>query len=110
MNTVAIIGNLTKDPELRYTPSGMAVLNFSIAVNELRKGEKIAHFFNVTVWDKTAENCNQYLTKGSKVGIEGSLQQQRWENEGKQQSKVIINAHRVEFLTPKTQPKEDNTI
>ena len=110
MNTVAIIGNLTKDPEIRYTPGGMAVLNFSLAVNEIRKGEKIAHFFNVTVWDKTAENCNQYLSKGSKVGVEGFLQQQRWEKDGQPQSKVIISARRVEFLTPKPQTKESEAI
>ncbi len=107
MNTVNLIGNLTKDCELRYIPSGTAVADISIAVNEIQKGEKIAHFFQVTTWGKTAENCNQYLKKGSKVAVTGSLQQQRWQTqEGKNRSKVTINARRVDFLD--TKPKEES--
>lgn len=108
MNQVALIGNITKDPELRYTPSGKAVCNFTVAMNEKYKDKEQAHFIPVTAWGKTAENCNQYLTKGSKVGVEGSLQQQRWEDkEGKKRSKIIIFARRVEFLSRKETNNEE---
>jgi len=104
MNSVNLIGNLCANPILKQTQNGTAVASLSIAVNEVVKGEKKAHFFQVTAWNKVAESCSNYLVKGNKVGIEGSLRQDRWEDkEGKPQSRVTINAHRVEFLTPKTE-------
>ena len=101
MNTVNIIGNITKDIELRYTPNGTAVVTLSIAVNERRGEEDYASFFDVIVFGKQAENCNQYLSKGKKVGVTGRLRQERWEKDGAKRSKVVIIAERVEFLTPK---------
>jgi single-strand DNA-binding protein len=107
MNQVALIGNITKNPELRHTPSGTTVCNFTVAVNEKYKDKEQAYFIPVTTWGKTAENCNEYLTKGSKVGVEGSLQQQRWEDkQGKKRSKIFIIARRVEFLSRKETNKE----
>ncbi len=108
MNSVCLIGNLTKDPELRYTPQGTAVSVLSIAVNEGYGDKKETHFFQCQVWGKTAENCNQYLTKGSKVGITGSLRQQRWEKDGNKKSKIIINAQRIEFLTTKNKEEKED--
>ena len=102
MNQVCLVGNIAKDLELRYTPQGKAVIDLSVAVNEGYGDKKSVSFFDCIVWEKQAENCNQYLTKGSKVGITGSLRQQKWQDkEGKNRYKIIINAHRVEFLSTK---------
>jgi len=103
MNHIGISGNLTKDVELRYIPNGTAVASFSIAVNEKYNDKDIVHFFEVTVWGKTAENCTEYIGKGSKVLIEGSLKQESWEKDGQKHYRVKINAHRVEFIG---KPKE----
>jgi single-strand DNA-binding protein len=104
LNKVFLIGNLTRDPELRYTPSGMAVVTLRLAVNHRfkdRSGElkQDACFINVVVWDKQAETTNQYLKKGSSVLIEGRLQSRSWQdNEGKNRSVVEVRADRVVFL------------
>jgi len=104
MNKVIVSGNLTKEPELRYLPDGTAVGSFSIAVNEKYKDKETVSFFDVTVWGKTAENCGQYIFKGSKVLIEGRLKQESWEDkEGKKQYRIKIIAQRVEFIG---KPKE----
>lgn len=107
LNTVTVAGNLTKDPEIKYTPSGAAVLNMSIANNQtyVKDGEKKQEvsFFDVVVWGKSAENCNQYLTKGAGVIVEGSLRQDRWEHEGKTLSRIKINVSRVHFMPKKEQ-------
>jgi single-strand DNA-binding protein len=101
-NVVVVVGNLTKAPELRTTPSGTSVCSFSVAVNEYYKGEQRASFFEVVAWGKVAENVDKYLDKGSKVAVQGNLKQDRWENDkGDKRSKVKINAFSVEFLTPK---------
>lgn len=106
MNNVCIIGNITRDPELRYTPSGKAVTTLNVAINEGYGENKKAHFLNCVVWEKSAENCTKYLGKGSKVGISGKLTQRSWENqEGKRQSVVEVMAFNVEFLSaPKERP------
>lgn len=102
MNSVCIIGNLTRDPELRHLPSGTEVCEFGIAVNSKKGDEERADFFDVTTFGKQAEVCAQYLAKGRKVAIEGRLQQDRWQTqEGENRSKVKIVANRVDFLTPK---------
>lgn len=102
MNSVCIIGNLTRDPELRHLPSGTEVAEFGIAVNSKKGDEERADFFDVTTFGKQAEVCAQYLAKGRKVAIEGRLQQDRWQTEGgENRSKVKIVAHRVDFLTPR---------
>ncbi len=103
INKVLEIGRLTRDPEnLAYTTNGTARLNLSIAVNrsEKRGGEwsDKASFFDVTVWGKTAENIKPYLAKGKQIAIEGYLDQQRWEKDGKKYSKIVIIANSVQLL------------
>ena len=104
LNKVFLIGNLTRDPELRYTPGGTAVANLGIAVNRRFKDssgelkEEVC-FLTVTVWDKQAEACCQYLTKGRPVFIEGVLQSRFWETpEGQKRSAIDVRAERVQFL------------
>lgn len=107
MNSISIIGNLTKDVELRYTQEPKAVANFTIAVNEGYGDNKEAHFFDVVVWGKQAENLKKYCSQGSKVAVEGKLKQQRWETDnGEKRSKVIISAFSIEYLTRKEDSEE----
>lgn len=103
-NKVLLIGNLTKDPELRYTPQGTAVVNLRLAVNRRFKDrnqemkEEVC-FITVVVWDKQAESCNQYLHKGRPVFVEGRLQSRSWEdNSGQKRSVIEVRAERVQFL------------
>ncbi|MCD5410863.1 MAG: single-stranded DNA-binding protein [Clostridiales bacterium] len=99
MNSVILIGRLTKDPELRFIPSGKAVATFGLAVKNSYSKEKQVDFFNIVVWGKTAENCANYLAKGRLVGVKGRLQTRNYEN--KQGIKVYITeivADQVEFL------------
>jgi len=104
LNKVFIMGNLTKDPELRYTPSGTAVVNLRLATNRRfrdRNGEQKEEvcFVTAVVWDKQAEACNQYLRKGNAVFVEGRLQSRSWESpDGSKRSVIEINAERVQFL------------
>ena len=104
LNKVLLIGNLTKDPELRYTPNGTAVTNLRIAVNRKfkdRTGElkEDTCFVTVTAWDKQAEICNQYLQKGRAVFVEGILQSRSWEtNDGQKRSTIDVRAERIQFL------------
>jgi len=104
LNKVFLIGNLTRDPELRYTPGGTAVANLGIAVNRKFKDssgelkEEVC-FLTVTVWDKQAEACCQYLKKGRPVFVEGVLQSRFWEtNDGQKRSAIDVRAERVQFL------------
>jgi single-strand DNA-binding protein len=107
LNKVFLIGNLTKDPELRYTPNGTAVTNLRLAVNRRfkdRTGElkEDTCFVTVTAWDKQAEICNQYLQKGRQVFVEGILQSRSWETTDKQKRSTIdVRAERIQFLGPK---------
>lgn len=104
LNKVLLIGNLTKDPELRYTPNGVAVANLRLAVNRKYKdkaGEwkEDTCFVTVTAWDKQAEVCNQYLQKGRPVFIEGRLQSRSWEtNDGQKRNTIDVRAERIQFL------------
>ncbi|MGE5893033.1 MAG: single-stranded DNA-binding protein [bacterium] len=102
-NKVILIGNLTKDPELRYTPNGAAVSTFRIAVNtRYKQGEENKEetlFIDTVVFGKQAENCSQYLSKGSSVLVEGRLQERRWESEGQQKSKFEVVAQNVRFMS-----------
>ncbi len=106
LNKVLLIGNLTKDPEMRYTPSGVAVANLRLAVNRKYKdktGEwnEDTCFINVAAWDKQAEVCNQYLQKGRSIFVEGRLQSRSWEtNDGQKRSMIDIRAERIQFLGP----------
>ncbi len=111
LNSVMIIGRLTRDMELKYLNSGTAVGHLSIACNDSVKGPDgqyadKAHFFEVTVWGRTAEGLQQYLTKGRQIAIEGRLRQETWTDNqsGQNRSKVTINAQRVQLLAePKNQ-------
>lgn len=102
VNHVIFIGRLTRDAELKYTSGGMAVCKFSIAVGKRKKqGEQWVEetsFFDIVSWGKTGESLNQYLVKGKQVAVEGELHQNRWESEGKNMSKVEINATNIQLL------------
>lgn len=105
MNKVFLIGNLTRDPELTTTPSGVSVCRFAIAVNRQfsgRDGERQTDFFNVTAWRELGERIAQYQKKGSKVAVSGSIQIRNYEdNQGQKRTAVDIIAQDVEFLTPR---------
>ena len=103
LNRIILMGNLTRDPELRYIPSGAAVTSFGLAVNRIyttQSGEKKDEvcFVNIVVWGKQAESCSQYLNKGSLVLIEGRLTYRSWEQEGQKRSTLEVRADRVQFL------------
>jgi single-strand DNA-binding protein len=102
INHVVLVGNLTRNAELKYTNSGMAISTFSLAVNQRRKKDEQwvdeAHFFDIEYFGKAAEAVNQYLVKGKQVGVEGSLRQDRWEKDGQARSKVKITAFNVMLL------------
>lgn len=108
LNRVILIGNLTRDPELRYTPSGMAVAKFGLAVNDrFKQGDEWkerVNFIDIVVWGKQGENCSEYLAKGRSACIEGRLQYSTWETEeGQKRSKIEVVADRVVFLGGKGQ-------
>ena len=102
-NRVVIVGNLTRDVELRYTPSGTAVTDNALAVNEkFKKNDQWVdevNFFDVTLWGRTAEIAGEYLSKGSSVLIEGRLKQERWEQDGKPRTKVKIIGEKMQMLS-----------
>jgi single-strand DNA-binding protein len=104
-NKVLLMGNLTKDPELRYTPQGTAVVNLRLAVNRKFKDrnqelKEETCFVTAVVWDKQAETCNQYLHKGSPLFVEGRLQSRSWEDasSGQKRSVIEVRVERVQFL------------
>lgn len=103
VNKVFLLGNLTRDPELRYTPSGAGVASFGLAVNRRYKAgnenkEEVC-FVDITVWGKQGENCVEYLNKGSQVMIEGRLQFRSWEtDDGQKRNKLDVVANNVQFL------------
>jgi single-strand DNA-binding protein len=103
LNKVFMMGNLTRDPELRYVPSGAPVATFGLAVNRTfvtQHGDKKDEvcFVKVVVFGKQAESCSQYLTKGRPVFVEGRLQYKAWEQDGQKRSTLDIVADRVQFL------------
>ena len=112
MNKVILVGNLTRDPELTETPSGVAVCRFAIAVSRdyaNADGNRETDFFNITVWRGRAENCGKYLKKGNKVAIVGSLQNRSYEDkDGIKRNVTDVVANEVEFLTPKNMQAEDD--
>ncbi len=111
MNKVILIGNLTRDPELTETPSGVAVCRFAIAVSRdyaNSDGTRETDFFNITVWRGRAETCGKYLKKGNKVAVVGSLQTRSYEDkDGIKRNVTDIVANEVEFLTPKNAQSDD---
>lgn len=115
LNKVMLIGNLTQDPEVRRTPTGTAVSTLRLAVNESyqnKSGEKVEKtiFLDVDVWDRQAENCQQYLAKGSPVFIEGRLQMDTWDDKetGQKRSRLKVRAERVQFLS--SGPRRDGAV
>lgn len=106
LNRATLIGRLTRDAELAYTPGGMAIATMAIAINRsAKKGEQWideANYFDVKVFGKTAENLKQYLTKGKQIAVDGYLHQDRWEKDGQKFSKVIIHANDIELLGGKS--------
>lgn len=106
-NKVILIGNLTRDPEMRYTPQGTPVCTFGLAVNRrYKQGDEMKEettFVNVVVFGKQADTCAQYLNKGRMVIVEGRLQERRWETEnGQQRSRHEVVAQSVRFLPKRT--------
>ena len=104
VNKVILIGNLGRDPELRYTQNGQAVVNFTLATTENwtdKSGEKIerTEWHRIVVWGRTGEMCAQYLSKGRTVYVEGRIQTREWEDkEGQKRKTTEINAQTVQFL------------
>ena len=104
MNKLMIIGNLTKDPELRSTPDGVPVCNFTVAVNRRKttNNQPDVDFFRITTWRGLAENCSKYLAKGRKVCITGPVSVRPYTaNDGSARANMEVTAEDVEFLTPK---------
>lgn len=106
-NKVILLGNLTRDPEVRFTPNGSAIANFAIALNrKYKQGEETKEevsYFDIVAFGKQAENCGQYLHKGDSALIEGRLQQRRWDDKetGAKRSKVEVAAQSVTFMPKK---------
>lgn len=115
MQLVIVSGNLTRDPEMRYTASGKAVTKFSIAVNEGSGDHKTTEYFDCEAWEKTAELVAEYCSRGKKVLVTGRQRTESWDDKqtGKKMSKKIVVASRVEFMspagsfTPTTEPEPD---
>lgn len=113
MNKVFLIGRLTRDPELRYTGSNVAVATFSLAVNRPfanQAGEREADFINIVVWRKQAENVKNYLTQGSQVAIDGRIQTRSYDGEdGKKRYVTEVIADNVQFLDSKSSRSESTS-
>lgn len=105
MNRVVLVGRLTKDPDLRYTPNGVAVANFTLAVNrpfKNQEGEQEADFISVVVWRRQAENAANFLNKGSLAGVDGRMQTRSYDNnQGQRVFVTEVMAESVQFLEPK---------
>ncbi|MGN0993436.1 MAG: single-stranded DNA-binding protein [Bacilli bacterium] len=117
MNKVFLIGRLTADPELRYTSSNLPVASFSLAVNRnftSQSGEREADFINIVVWNKQAENCKNYLNKGSQVAIDGRIQVSKYQDQnGQNRYRTEVVANNVQFLDTKAsreQRVENNSV
>ncbi|SRR5260221_8562499 len=103
LNKVLLMGNLTRDPEVKYTPKGNAVGDLSIAINDSYKAQdgtikETVTYVDIEVWGRQAETCKQYLTKGRPVFVEGQLRLDQWEQDGQKRSKLKVRADRVQFL------------
>lgn len=104
-NKIIVVGNLGRDPELRYTPQGNAVCDFSVATNEKKRDkagelQNVVTWFRVTLWNKQAENASKYLTKGSSVYIEGRLRIEEWtDRDGNNRYSLEVNASDMQFLS-----------
>lgn len=106
LNQVTLLGNLTRDPELRQTPTGQQVVSFSLALNSNYKNkegnwEERVEYVDCTAWQKLAENVATYTKRGSKVLVQGRLQSRSWEQDGQKKSKVEVLANDVTFMDSK---------
>lgn len=114
MNRAILVGRLTKDPELRYTPNGVAVANFTVAVNRPfrnQQGEQEADFINCVTWRKQAENLANYMRKGSLIGVDGRIQTRSYENqEGKRVWVTEVLAESIQFLEYKKEIESDRGL
>lgn len=108
MNKCTVIGNITKDPELRTTSNGVSVCSFTVAVNRRRKveGQPDADYFNVTAWRERGELCAKFLQKGKKVCVIGSVSVRTWESNGKHGASLELLADEIEFLSPRVSDPE----
>lgn len=103
-NKIIIVGNLGRDPELRYTPQGLAVCNFSVATSEKKKDksgemQEVTTWFRVTLWNRQAETASKYLTKGSSVYVEGRLRVEEWsDKDGKSRYTLEVNGTDMQFI------------
>lgn len=109
-NKVIIVGNLARDIDFRNTPNGVAVCKMTVASSRKNKDHEETCFVDVTVWGKTAENCRQYLSKGSSVLVEGYLKQETWDdrNGGGKRSKLVVVADYVQFMTSGNKRENSN--
>lgn len=116
LNKVMLIGNVGRAPEMRYTPGGTPVTSFSVACGRVRNTpdgdrKEETEWFNIVTWNKLAETCGQYLTKGQKVYVEGRLQTRSWEGaDGQKRSRVEVVANTLLFLSPKQRPAEGDEV
>ena len=111
LNRVFLIGNLTRDPEVRYIPSGKAVADLRMAVSDKYRtaaGEykEETCYVSVVVWERQAEAAGEYLKKGSAILVEGSLRYEQWETNGEKKSRLRVNADRIQFLDRLKRPAE----
>ena len=116
LNKVMIIGNIGKDPEMRFTPNGAPVTSFSVATNRVLSGgaegerREVTDWFSVVAWNKLAEICNQFLGKGSRVYVEGRLQTRSWDGpDGQKRYRTEIVANDVQFLDRRGGSLDDGT-
>ena len=110
-NKVVLLGNLTRDPEIKKSPAGVTVAKLRLAVNETYRDrqtgqpKEVACFVDVAVWDKQAESCAQYLTRGSQILVEGRLIYEEWKNaQGESRNRLSVRADRVQFINTVRRP------
>ena len=113
-NKVMLMGNLTRDPELRFTANGSAVTSFGLAVNrKFKQGDEWKDdvcFVDITVWGKQGENCAEYLSKGRPSFVEGYLKFSTWESDGQKRNKLEVVANSVQFLGSRNDSQGDSSI
>lgn len=112
LNKVILLGNLTRDPELKKSPAGVSVAKLRMAVNETYRdrqtgqSKEVACFVDVTVWERQADSCGQYLTRGSQILVEGRLIYEEWKNaQGEARNRLSVRADRVQFINTARRPE-----
>lgn len=116
INRVTITGNLTRDPDLRSTAGGMPVLGFGVAVNDRRKNQQTGewedypNFIDCTMFGARAQSVSRFLSKGSKVAIEGKLRWSQWERDGQKRSKIEVIVDEIEFMSSRNDNAPRNTM